>query len=142
MKILAFTKKENMTNDGQRKKSWPTKKFLATSKKKSSPRLGAAVFDLAKKGSIIQGHNKKNENLGRHKKRWQIMESVKNLGQLKKILAKKIKKSSSSAGRRRFWSQLPFAWSAPSEPPSSPALFLFLGFGWNLEEKNWEQGVQ
>ena len=68
MKILAFTKKENMTNDGQRKKSWPTKKFLATSKKKSSPRLGAAVFDLAKKGSIIQGHNKKNGNLGLHKK--------------------------------------------------------------------------
>ena len=52
----------SVKNLGQRKNSWPLKK-------KSSPRLGAAVFDLAKKGSIIQGHNKKNENLGLHKKR-------------------------------------------------------------------------
>ena len=63
------------------------------------------------------------------------MENVKNLGQGKKPT----KKSSSLAGRRRFWSQLPFAWSAPSEPPSSPALFLFLGFRWNLEEKTWSK---
>ena len=53
----------SVKNLGQRKNSWPLKK------KKSSPRLGAAVFDLAKKGSIIQGHNKKNENLGLHKKK-------------------------------------------------------------------------
>ena len=51
----------SVKNLGQRKNS-------SLQKKKSSPRLGAAVFDLAKKGSIIQGHNKKNENLGLHKK--------------------------------------------------------------------------
>ena len=51
----------SVKNLGQRKNSWPLKK-------KSSPRLGAAVFDLEKKGSI-KGHNKKNENLGLHKKR-------------------------------------------------------------------------